>query len=163
MTESFRTAAARSAAAVLVVLLTAALLSTAAQAAKVTVKDPSGEYPDIVSMTGNHAKKRSVVTIRFGEAAVDAVTASAYVRSGKRVYQAFDAPAAGLRELRFKGKKVTCKGLKVARNVKSGTVRFTVPRKCTPKLKAKVQFKAVATEGLMSVDETKWSKKVKRG
>lgn len=164
MTESLPRTPVRPAATVLATLLALTLLAPSAHAAKVTVTDPSGDYPDIVKMSGNNAKKRLVMTVSFGEGAVDFLNASAYIRSGKRIYQAFDATAGdGFRELRFKGKKVPCRGLKVARNADAGTVRFIIPRRCVPKLRAKVRFKAVATEGLMSSDETKWSNKVKRG
>jgi len=137
-------------------------------AATGSLTDPKGDFPDIVKLSyGNGSSK---VTMKMTYAGARPQNESFYLKwgtTGKR-YQVFDSPSAGIRELRYyraknaSPKRIDCRGLRVTQPSASST-KVVIPRGCLTKAADKLRFQGIATEGLMSSDETKVSKAVVRG
>jgi hypothetical protein len=146
-----------------IALVSALALSATAYAAKDSLSDPKGDYPDIVKLNYNNADEKVVMKLSYnGQAAQNE---SFYMHWGDdESYQVFASPSADIQELRYhgKGKAVKCDGLKVKRPSNDVT-KAIVPRDCLNKAPDKLRFQGIATEGLYSVDETKISKAIKRG
>jgi len=140
----------------------------AANAATGSLTDPEGDFPDIVKLSyGNGSGK---VTMKMSYADARPQNESFYLKwgtAGKR-YQVFNSPSAGIRELRYyssanaSAKRIDCGGLKVT-EPSALTTKVVIPRSCLKKAADKLRFQGIATEGLMSSDETKVSKAVARG
>jgi hypothetical protein len=88
---------------------------------------------------------------------------SFYIKWKTKDYQVFYSASAGMKELRFNGKKVRCKELRVKPLPDVESTRVVVPRSCIPKAPNALKFQGVATAGVFSVDETAVSAKVARG
>lgn len=145
------------------VLASTLAASSTAYAAKDSLSDPRGDYPDIVKLNYNNADEKVVMKLTYNGGA--AQNESFYMRWGDGgAYQVFVSPAAGIEELRYygKGKAVRCEGLKIRRPSKDET-KAIVPRDCLRQAPDKLRFQGIATEGLFSVDETKVSTAIKRG
>lgn len=151
-------------------LAVAALLAGGgvASAATGSLTDPKGDFPDIVKLS--YRNDSSKVTMTMTYAGARAQSESFYLmwgRTGKR-YQVFNSPSAGIRELRYyrakkaSPKHVGCSRLRVTQP-SAKTTKVVIPRSCLAKAADKLRFQGIATEGLMSSDETKLSKAVARG
>lgn len=145
-------------------IVSALAVSATAFAAKDSLSDPKGDYPDIVKLNYNNGDEKVVMKLTYnGQAAQNE---SFYMRwgSGDDAYQVFVSPSADIEELRYygKGKAVKCDGLKI-RRPSNDVTKAIVPRECLDKAPDKLRFQGIATEGLSSVDETKISEAIKRG
>ena len=139
-----------------------------AGAATGSLADPEGDFPDIVKLSYRNSSSKVTMTMTY--AGARAQNESFYLKwgtTGKR-YQVFNSPAAGLRELRYyraanaSAKRIECGGLRVTQPSALST-KVVIPRSCLTKAADKLRFQGIATEGLMSSDETKVSKAVARG
>jgi hypothetical protein len=139
-----------------------------ASAATGSLTDPKGDFPDIVKLSYRNGSSKVTMTMAYAGARPQ--NESFYLiwgSAGKR-YQVFESASSGLREVRYyraknaSSKHVACPGLKVT-HPSARSTKVVVPRSCVKKAADKLRFQGVATEGLMSLDETKVSRAVARG
>lgn len=129
-----------------------------------SLTDPSGDYPDILKLTYNNKSDRVIMTMKYADFRPQ--NESFYMRWGKdaaKYYQVFVSSSAGMKELRLNGTKVKCGTLAVSHDATKVVTRVVVRRSCLDKAPDKLRFKGIATEGTMSVDETKLSAAIARG
>jgi hypothetical protein len=151
-------------------LAVAALLAGGgvASAATGSLTDPEGDFPDIVKLSYGNGSSKVTMTMTYAGARPQ--NESFYVKWGKtgKRYQVFNSPSAGIRELRYyrgtnaSPKRIDCSGLRVTQPSAKST-KVVIPRRCLTKAADRLRFQGIATEGLMSSDETKVSKAVARG
>jgi hypothetical protein len=151
-------------------LAVAALLAGGgvATASTGSLTDPKGDFPDIVKLSYGNGSSKVTMTMTYAGARPQ--NESFYLKwgtTGKR-YQVFNSPSAGIRELRYyrgenaSPKHIDCSGLRVTQPSAKST-KVAIPRRCLTKAADKLRFQGIATEGLMSSDETKLSRSVARG
>jgi hypothetical protein len=139
-----------------------------ANAATGSLTDPKGDFPDIVKLSYGNGSSKVTMTMTYTGARPQ--NESFYLTWGtkRQRYQVFNSPSAGIRELRYyrarnaAAKRIGCSGLRLTQPSAKST-RVVIPRGCLPKAADKLRFQGIATEGLMSSDETKLSKAVARG
>lgn len=143
-------------------------LAATAHADSGSLTDPKGDFPDIVKLRYDNAASKVVMTMTYSGSRPQ--NESFYLRWGStgRSYQVFVSRPAGLRELRYHAgstaatKKVACSGLAVRRPTSTST-SVTIPRSCLSKAPNALRFQGIATEGLMSADQTRISASTARG